>query len=217
MADLRSEEEQLEAFKHWWQSNGKSLIAGITIAVAGIGGWKAWETYNTQRAEAASALYQQLTTVIQQPASDQRNKEANALVEKLTGEYDGSIYADYADLFAARIAVEQKDYAAATGYLRHALKHSQVDTIQLVARLRLARVLKAQAKPDEALALLNGVETGSFEAEYDALKGDLLVATGKEEEARAAYNKALTASREQGQSDPTLQMKIDNLGSQGDA
>lgn len=217
MADLRSEEEQLEAFKHWWQNNGKSLIAGITIAVAGIGGWKAWETYNTQRAEAASALYQQLTTVIQQPASDQRNKEANALVEKLTGEYDGSIYADYADLFAARIAVEQKDYAAATGYLRHALKHSQVDTIKLVARLRLARILKAQEKPDEALALLNGVEAGSFEAEYDVLKGDLLIATGKEEEARAAYNKALTASREQGQSDPTLQMKIDNLGSQGDA
>ena len=42
MAELRTEEEQLEAIKRWWKENGTSLIAGVAIAAAGVFGWNAW-------------------------------------------------------------------------------------------------------------------------------------------------------------------------------
>ena len=44
MAELRSEEEQLEVVKRWWKENGTSLIAGAVLAAAGVFGWNAWQT-----------------------------------------------------------------------------------------------------------------------------------------------------------------------------
>ena len=43
MAELRSEEEQLDAIKRWWKSNGTSLIIGVVVAAAGVFAWKAWQ------------------------------------------------------------------------------------------------------------------------------------------------------------------------------
>ena len=42
MAELRTEEEQVEALKSWWKENGKSLIMGVVIAVAAVFGWRGW-------------------------------------------------------------------------------------------------------------------------------------------------------------------------------
>ncbi|MHC9036859.1 tetratricopeptide repeat protein, partial [Cobetia marina] len=52
--ELRSEEEQLEAIKRWWSENGKSLIAGVVLAGAGIFAFKAWQNYEASQSEAAS-------------------------------------------------------------------------------------------------------------------------------------------------------------------
>ena len=60
MAELRSEEEQLEVVKRWWKENGTSLIAGAVLAAAGVFGWNAWQNYQEGKSEAASARYQQL-------------------------------------------------------------------------------------------------------------------------------------------------------------
>ena len=38
MAELRTEEEQLEAIKRWWKENGTSLLAGAVLAAAGVFG-----------------------------------------------------------------------------------------------------------------------------------------------------------------------------------
>ncbi|MDX1713508.1 MAG: tetratricopeptide repeat protein, partial [Halomonas venusta] len=63
MAELRSEEEQLEVIKRWWKENGTSLIAGAVLAAAGVFGWNAWQNYQEGQAEAASVRYQQLVNM----------------------------------------------------------------------------------------------------------------------------------------------------------
>ena len=45
MAELRTEEEQIEAIKRWWKKNGSSLLLGIALALAIVFGWQAWQNH----------------------------------------------------------------------------------------------------------------------------------------------------------------------------
>ena len=55
MAELRTEEEQVQAIKDWWKNNGSSLLIGIGAALAIVFGWQAWQNHQAQqRAEAAN-------------------------------------------------------------------------------------------------------------------------------------------------------------------
>ena len=60
MAELRTEEEQVEALKSWWKENGKSLIMGVVIAVAAVFGWRGWNQYQDDFAANASAMYESI-------------------------------------------------------------------------------------------------------------------------------------------------------------
>ena len=55
MAELRTEEEQVQAIKDWWKKNGSSLLIGIGAALAIVFGWQAWQNHQAQqRTEAAN-------------------------------------------------------------------------------------------------------------------------------------------------------------------
>ena len=60
-------------------------------------------------------------------------------------------------------------------------------------RLRLAGLLLDEKKYDEALKQLDGVDGGEFQALAADRRGDVLMAQGKAEEAKAAYAKAWAA------------------------
>jgi predicted negative regulator of RcsB-dependent stress response len=63
----RTEEEQLEALKRWWQENGRGIVLGVVLAL-GLGfGWQAWQTNQQTAAENASILYQQLLQALASP------------------------------------------------------------------------------------------------------------------------------------------------------
>ena len=66
-------------------------------------------------------------------------------------------------------------------------------SLRELARLRLATVLLDDKAYDEALAQLQAPVDESFAARYADLKGDILLAQGKKEDARAAYKAAVAA------------------------
>ena len=59
------------------------------------------------------------------------------------------------------------------------------------ARLRLAAVLLEEKAYDEALRQLEAQHGAAYDAQFAALKGDLLVAKDDPKQARAAYQLAL--------------------------
>ena len=88
---------------------------------------------------------------------------------------------------------------------------SKLDTgMAEIVRQRLARVLAAQDKTDEALALLAGDAVPAFVAGREELRGDLLVRLGRKAEARTAYEKA-RAAMPQDAGLGVLQTKLDDL------
>ncbi len=61
----------------------------------------------------------------------------------------------------------------------------------LIARVRLARVLLAQERAQEALNLLAEVDPGTMAATYAEVQGDAYAQLGQVEQARAAYERAI--------------------------
>lgn len=214
---MHSEEEQLESIKQWWSRNGKSMIIGAVVAIAGVGGWKGWENHQLSQAETASELYSELNQVVMNTTGDQRQQQADALIERITSNFSSSVYSDYAHLFAARLAVERDALDEAQAHLRVALETTKVDAIELVVRLRLARILNSQEKVEEALSILDVADAGGFTTEFQSLRGDLLMSKGDALQARQAYQRALDASRSTGESTPLVEMKLDSLAAHGDA
>lgn len=94
--------------------------------------------------------------------------------------------------------------------LRYVMESTSDVELGLIARLRLARVLADQQDYAEALATLD-VDSGSFSARYDEVRGDIHVALGDTESARTAYNAALSGTETNTVDRNLVQMKLDDL------
>ncbi|MCK2184010.1 YfgM family protein [Halomonas getboli] len=213
MAEMRTEEEQLEAIKRWWKENGTSLIAGVVIAAAGVFGWNAWQDYQAGQAEAASATYQQLLTLSSQDSlDDNARQQADHLTQSLIDDHGDSLYTDLARLLDARVAVGAGDIDAAASRLETLIANGDRPYLQGVARLRLARLQLAGDDAEAALATLDGDIPAPLAAQRADIRGDAHLALGDRDAARDAWQQALSLSAERDQSLYGVQLKLDDLG-----
>ncbi|MBY4678883.1 YfgM family protein [Marinobacterium arenosum] len=214
MADLRSEEEQVQALKDWWKENGKSLLIGIVFAVLIVAAWKAWQQRSQQQAEYASALYQNLLEAVVGSVSDQADEAslstARHLGEQLKTEFEGSAYARMAALLMARLAVERNELDVALAELDWVQTHEPTAAQAVVVKLRKARILAAQGNVEQGLQLLDGLANAAFQARIDEVRGDLYLQQGDRDNARKAYQTALAAGSS-GAANPLLSVKLNDL------
>ncbi|MDX1492279.1 MAG: tetratricopeptide repeat protein [Pseudohongiellaceae bacterium] len=213
MAFSTEEEETIESLKRWWKENGSSLLIAVVVVFGGYFGWNAYQSSQQATAAAASDLYEQLgNAVIVAPGtqlSDAARSEANMVIGQLKSEYSDTIYASYAALFAARLAVEADDLSTAEAELQWLIDNAPSGDEALIrtATSRLARVVLAQGDADRALGILDSVDAGVFAAEFAELRGDIYVAMGQTTQAEASYQEAVEA----GSTSATLQMKLDDV------
>jgi predicted negative regulator of RcsB-dependent stress response len=207
MSVYSTEEEQIEAIKAWWKQYGTSVIAGLVLGGAIMGGTKYWMSHQNQKAVAASTEYQVLIDALDKDNLDQVLSRGAALVDQ----YPGTPYAALAALAMAKAKVEQGKFDEAEGHLQWVIDHGNQPELKHIARLRLAKLLLAEDKADAALAQLGGADPDNFQAAYEELKGDIYTHQGKTAQARSAYQAALAAMPE-GVDRSNLQMKLDDLG-----
>ncbi|MDU9409500.1 tetratricopeptide repeat protein [Pseudomonas sp. zfem001] len=212
---MQTEDEQIAQMKDWWDRNGKPLLAGGVLALVAVFGWQGWQKYQDNQAQGASVLYQQLLETALDPAGKPDAAKVADLAGKLDSEFGGSHYAQYGNLFVAKVAVEADRLDDAAAALQRVLDKPADATLGELARQRLARVLAAQDKTDDALELLDAKVEDAFLASREELKGDLLVQLGRSDDAHAAYQKAKDALAEDA-AVGGLQMKLDDLA-KGDA
>ncbi|WP_122431538.1 tetratricopeptide repeat protein [Pseudomonas viridiflava] len=210
-----SEDDELAGVRDWWQRNGKPLVAGGLLALIVVLGWQFWHRYQANQSQGASMLYQQLLETALTPSGQADTTRVAEISGKLKSEYGGTTYAQYGSLFVAKVAVDTGKLDDAAAELKVVADKPANETLGEIARQRLARVLAAQNKADDALKLLDGDAEKSFLASREELKGDLLVQLGRTDEAHAAYQKAKSALSEEA-AVGGLQMKLDDLA-KGDA
>ncbi|OPG83271.1 GTP-binding protein [Stutzerimonas stutzeri] len=204
-----TEEEQLAQIKDWWQRNGKPLVLGAVIALVLVFGWQFWQKHQINQAQSASVVYQQLLGAALE-SGEADAAEVSRLGNLLKKDFAGTHYAQYGSLFVAKVAVESGRLDEAASELRSIVDKPADKTLDELARQRLARVLAAQDKADEAIKLLDGKVDAAFVASREELRGDLLVQLGRNDEAHAAYSKA-KESLSQDAAIGGLQMKLDDL------
>ena len=206
--DTYNADEELEKLKSWWKSYGNSVIAGIVLGVALLGGITYWKQHKTERATQASMLYDKLISSVTQNNA----AAAGDTGTKLIGDYAATAYAGKAALLLAKVNYDAADVEGARKHLQWAVDHATEAATRQVARLRLARILIEQHALDQALVLANTRDTGGFASEYQELHGDILFAQGKKAEARNAYDKALAGLAKGSTYESVLRMKLDALG-----
>ncbi len=202
------EQEQVEAIKAWWKENGNKLLGMVLIAVIAMGGWRGWQYYQAKQANEAATLYAEFVRQLESNDAKRVNDAAAIVMEK----YASSGYAPRAALWGAQVNEQGKDAARAKTQLQWVIDHAKEDGLKDVARLRLAAVLLDEKKYDDALMLLKAGHAASFDGLYADLRGDVLSAQGKKDEARSAYNLAYEKIDAKSMYRNLIEMKLDALG-----
>ena len=182
-----SEKEQLEVMRAWWSENGRYVIGGIVLGVAMLVGWNQWRGGIVASEVAASALYEDVMSATGNGNLDAAGAAATDLFEN----YAPTTYAAQSRLAMARLYMDKGRDQDAADVLRVLVESGGNSEIQLVGRLRLAKVLLYQNKAEEVVTLLKEQGDHAFAARYSELLGDAYAALGLTAEAQAAYNAAL--------------------------
>lgn len=213
MAEMRTDEETVEAIKDWWKKNGTSLLIGIVAALAIVFGWQAWQQQQVDYRTEAASQFATLINAYTDESQDDRAETVEFVANTLREDYSDSAYAVYGSLILAKQQLMAQDNAeAAISTLEWA--NSQTDQNQplsLIIRSRLARAQFDSEQYDAALSTIEGAaDADSFDTIFSELRGDILLAQGNTDQAREAYLKA----REQNPAERggILGLKLADLG-----
>lgn len=203
------EQEQVEELKAWWKQHG-TLITAVVLAVAlGFAGWQGWRWYQSSQAAQASMLYETLAKAAQANDAKALRDAAGTLVES----YPRTLYASMGALVAARYHFDRSDLKGAKAQLQWVIERAPSQDFKDLARLRLAAVLLDEKAYDEALKTLEAKPAAAYEAQYAALRGDVLLAKNQIEPAKGAYKLALEkADGSDGAFQESVRMRLEALG-----
>ena len=195
-----TEEEQVEQIKKWWNSNGKQIIAGAVIGLAGIWGWNTFSDYQDKQSLNARGLYLSY-------ASDSNNLGA---YDKLTTDFSSSSYSDQAILLMAKYLFEAGSYTQALGVIKPLINNPS-SVIANTAALRAASIHLQLGQHDQALSILEGQSEGGFSGLIYNLMGDIYSDLGNRAEAQKYYNLSIDNVAENSNLSQLIQIKLDDL------
>lgn len=208
MAYDLEEQEQIDELKAWWKRNGNHVLLAAVVVFTSMAGFQAWKTYQFKQSAQASVLYQ---TLIQADEKEIKTIQSNSA--QLIEHFKSTPYAGRAALTAAKANYAAKDTKSAKAQLEWAVKNAQEASIKTLALLQLAAIQLDEKAYDAALKTLAEKHEPGFEGLFADLKGDILAAQGKKEEAKTAYQLALQKLDAEGSYIKYTQYKLEALGS----
>ena len=211
MVDTFNTHDQGEAVKKWLQENGSAIVMGLVIAFGGLFGFKQWQAWQETSKQQASYEYELLNLQLAENQLD----AAMDHFQTLRDEHGKSPYASMAAHSMARARLEVNQPELAIGLYEFVVENGYPKAMKVVARERLARVLLDQGQAEQALQMLDGADDISgFEARFAEVRGDILFAQGRTQEAIAAYQESLEALEAGAGDRAKLVMKLESMGAE---
>jgi predicted negative regulator of RcsB-dependent stress response len=183
------EQEQLEDLKAFWKQYGNLITWVLVLALGAYAAWNGWNYYLRDQGAKAGSLYDE----IDRAAGALDSERATRIFADMKERYPRAVFTQQAGLVAARVAADKGQYDAARESLSWVAQSGGEGEYRSIAKLRLAGVLLDLKRYDEALKLLDDLDGAEFGALASDRRGDILLAQGKSEEAKAAYQKAWAA------------------------
>jgi predicted negative regulator of RcsB-dependent stress response len=201
------EQEQVDALKAFWQQYGNLITWALVAALlvyAGITGWQWWQREQSVK---AGAMFDELDRAVQAGDVDKTARVFADLKER----YPRTAYAQQGGMLAAKVQFDKGKLDDARASLDWVIEHAVDDEYRSLARLRLAGLMLEAKQYDDALKQLDGVG-GAFSALAADRRGDVLLAQGRKDEARAAYQQAYKAMDEKVEYRRLIDAKLTALG-----
>jgi predicted negative regulator of RcsB-dependent stress response len=197
------EQERIAELKGWWEDNRWYVLGAIVAAVLAFLGFRGYQYWTASRADDAAAMY---AAAAKEPKEQQR-----AAFDGLVAKHPGSFFASEAQLVIAKERFEAGDFAEARKRLEWVVDKG-VDEHRGIARVRLAAVLLEEKKYAEALSTLDANKDEAFAAIAADLRGDIMLAQGRIDEARAAYKTAAEKADARSPVKQIAETKLNALG-----
>lgn len=201
------EQDQLDALKTWWKTNGNKVLIVTGLVLVTVAGYMGWKQYQVQQSEAASTKFMLLGDT-----SPTDVKTIKTISAEIIENYPSTPYAARAALISAKANYNAKDIDSAKMHSEWAYKNASEDAVKTLAQLQLAAILAEQKEYEAALKLLNEKHEPSFDGLFADLKGDVLVAQGKPDDAKLAYQEALKTFEFGSRYSRYTQHKLEALG-----
>jgi predicted negative regulator of RcsB-dependent stress response len=201
------EQERIAELKAWWEDNRWYVIGGILAAIVAFGGYRGWIYWSARQAEDAAAMFAPVAAA----AKAKDAKKVTEAAQPLIAKHPRSYYSSEAALVVAKSAFDANNLDEARKQLEWALDKG-VEEHRGVARTRLASVLLEQKKYEEALKVLDGNKEPAFAASVADLRGDVMLAQGRIDEARAAYKLAIEKAEGRSPVRNIAETKLNALG-----
>ncbi|MFK5987105.1 MAG: tetratricopeptide repeat protein [Pseudomonadota bacterium] len=209
MEAFETEEQQVEAIKKWWRENFKLVILVTVLGVGGILGSQYYQQNKIITAEAASDNYNAVLDAATQKLPEIIN-DRTSLLQK---DFSSSPYTAQATLLLAKNLAESDKKQQAIEKLQWVEKNSSDSSLQQIALIQRAQILASIKQEQQALNILNqSSKDGAFNAIKMETKGDILVALGKQDEAKKAYDDAMGKYLLLGANVDILRIKRNDLG-----
>jgi predicted negative regulator of RcsB-dependent stress response len=201
------EQEQVEELKAYWKKYGNYITRGAIVFFVLYGLFQGWSYYQTKQSLSASELYQSIVVLDEKNTKDIMQKS-----QSLMDDYSGTPYAGRAAILFAKASYAEGSKDKAKEKLEWASTHAKESGTESIALIQLGQILVEEKKYDEALKKANAVDNEGYLGLSNDLKGDVLNAMGKKEDAKKAYQEAL---KRFGPKDPYsrfTQEKLEALG-----
>jgi len=201
------EQEQVDELKALWKKYGDYITRGAIAFFVLYGLFQGWSYYQTKQSLGASELYQSITVMDEKNTKDIMQKS-----QSLMDDYSGTPYAGRAAILFAKASYAEGAKDKAKEKLEWASRHAKESATESIALIQLGQILLEEKKYDEALKKANAVDNEGYLGLANDLKGDILNAMNKKEDAKKAYLEAL---KRFGPKDPYArftQEKLESLG-----
>lgn len=208
MAYDLEEQEQLASLKAWWRQYGNLITWVLIIVLAAYAAWTGWNKYQQSQSVQASQLFMELQKAVE--AKD--NARVQRVAADMESKFGNTAYAQMSGLAAAKSAFDANDLKTAKARLQWVAKEGKDEEFKALAKIRLAGILLDEKAFDEGLKLLSGDFSGPYVVMAADRRGDIYLAQGKIQDARAAYQSALEKMDEQNPGRQLIQIKLDAVG-----
>ena len=157
--------------------------------LGGFAGWNGWNYWQRDQAVKAGAMFEDLDRAA---AAGDAEKTARVFAD-MQQRFPKVSITQQGGLTAAKLQVDKGQADAAKASLTWVAENGAEEEIRSIARLRLAAVLADAKQFDEALKVLEASKSPEFTALVADRRGDVLMAQGKTDEARNAWQAAYAA------------------------
>lgn len=202
------EQEQLDQLKHFWAQYGNLITWTLIVVLGSFAAWNGWNYWQRSQSSQAAALFDE----IERASAEKDMPRVERALKDIQTQFEGTGFAAQGSLLAARTLFESGKAEGAAAALAWVIEKSSDDSYRSVARLRLAGVhLEAKAYAD-ALKVLEAPVPKAYEGLVADRRGDVLMAQGQRDDAKAQYQKAWDALGQRSDYRQIVQVKLAALG-----